>query len=230
MIFKPILTCPEAGDKFFIRVQDGGYNNSIEGKPKHENLTVLANCVGYVRGAFHKRAGDQSFKLLPSMDAERLFDYAVFAGFDTGQTPKLGSVICWRKGSAQSSSDGAGHVACVEEIASDGTITISESGYGSFYFNIRKLKPPYIYGSAYTLQGFIYLPDSIPTKVLRTGMTGSDVSWMQSKLAEKGYLRESEVDGDFGKITLGGLLAFQFEHDLSVDGVCGPATKRKLCE
>lgn len=35
-------------------------------------------------------------------------------------------------------------------------------------------------------------------------------------------------DGDFGTITLGALLAFQFEHDLDVDGLCGPATKAAL--
>lgn len=37
-------------------------------------------------------------------------------------------------------------------------------------------------------------------------------------------LPTSEIDGDFGKITLGALLAFQFEHGLDIDGICGPAT------
>lgn len=38
----------------------------------------------------------------------------------------------------------------------------------------------------------------------------------------------NEIDGAFGKITLGGLLAFQFENGLEVDGLCGPVTKKAL--
>ena len=57
---------------------------------------------------------------------------------------------------------------------------------------------------------------------------GDAVKWLQKALCDKGYLRKSEIDGDFGKITLGGLLAFQFEHGLAVDGFCGPAKKAAL--
>ena len=51
---------------------------------------------------------------------------------------------------------------------------------------------------------------------------------MQEKLCIHGYLRSAEIDGYFGRITLGALLAFQFEHRLAVDGICGPATKAAL--
>lgn len=64
--------------------------------------------------------------------------------------------------------------------------------------------------------------------MIRKGDTGADVELMQARLAAKGYLRNNEVDGDFGKITLGALLAFQFEQGLDVDGICGPATKAAL--
>lgn len=67
-----------------------------------------------------------------------------------------------------------------------------------------------------------------PERVIKKGDKGADVELMQARLAAKGYLRKSEVDGDFGTITLGALLAFQFEHDLDVDGLCGPATKAAL--
>jgi len=59
-------------------------------------------------------------------------------------------------------------------------------------------------------------------------MQGEDVKLMQQKLADNGYLRQNEVDGDFGKITLGGLLAYQFENGLEVDGKCGRMTKNSL--
>jgi N-acetylmuramoyl-L-alanine amidase len=54
------------------------------------------------------------------------------------------------------------------------------------------------------------------------------VKWLQEKLCEKGYLRKAEIDGDFGKITLGALCGFQLENGLKVDGVCGAATKAAL--
>ena len=53
---------------------------------------------------------------------------------------------------------------------------------------------------------------------------------MQARLAARGFMRRSEVDGDFGLITLGALLCFQFKSGLAVDGVCGPKTRAKLTE
>ena len=51
---------------------------------------------------------------------------------------------------------------------------------------------------------------------------------MQQRLANLGYLRTAEIDGDFGKITLGAVLAFQFENGLEVDGSCDTNTRKKL--
>lgn len=67
-----------------------------------------------------------------------------------------------------------------------------------------------------------------PTGTIKKGDKGDSVKWLQTRLAEKGYLRESEIDGSFGRITLGALLAFQMESGLAVDGACGPKTKAKL--
>ena len=47
---------------------------------------------------------------------------------------------------------------------------------------------------------------------------------MQENLYQKGYLRKNEIDGDFGKITLGALLAYQFENGLNVSGICKAET------
>lgn len=83
-------------------------------------------------------------------------------GYARGQAPKLGAVICWRKGKANNANDGAGHVAIVEKINEDGTILCSESNYGGSRFNTRTLKASnsYYLGKNYTFQGFIYLPIS----------------------------------------------------------------------
>ena len=66
--------------------------------------------------------------------------------------------------------------------------------------------------------------------LLRRGDSGEPVKWLQYELIAHGYLRETELDGDFGVITLGAVLAFQLEHGLSVDGICGPETRSALAE
>ena len=86
------------------------------------------------------------------MDAELWYPY-VADGYQRGQTPKLGAVICWH------STRSGGHVAIVEEIYDDGSILTSNSAYSGSYFYMKTLKPPtYYMGSAYTFQGFIYNP------------------------------------------------------------------------
>ena len=65
-------------------------------------------------------------------------------------------------------------------------------------------------------------------QTVRKGDKGAAIKELQTKLAAKGYLRKTEIDGDFGKITLGALLAYQFENSLEVDGVCGPKTWASL--
>ena len=78
-------------------------------------------------------------------------------GFNKGQTPKLGAIICFADGPYS----GLGHVAVVEQIDSDGTVTFSNSAYNGQYFYLRsgKASNNYGYERAYRLQGFIYLPD-----------------------------------------------------------------------
>lgn len=67
----------------------------------------------------------------------------------------------------------------------------------------------------------------VPTRVLKEGTTGDDVKWLQSKLKDRKYY-SGEIDGSFGLITLGAVLAFQMKNGLAVDGVCGPATRAKV--
>lgn len=79
------------------------------------------------------------------------------------------------------------------------------------------------------LNGFAAQPEPTPSyPVLKKGDKGDAVKEMQELLIKKGYLREGENDGSFGKITLGGLLAFQFENSLAVDGICNEDDWKKL--
>jgi GH25 family lysozyme M1 (1,4-beta-N-acetylmuramidase) len=68
----------------------------------------------------------------------------------------------------------------------------------------------------------------VPTRVLKEGLSGDDVKWLQKELSERGYY-SGKIDGSFGILTLGAVLAFQMKNGLAVDGICGPATRGKLC-
>lgn len=171
MAYKPRLTKPEAGNKYYIRKADGGYSKAIAGKPTDKDCNVLANCVGYAYGRFNE-IGDYGYcKYLAPVNAENFIQYK--GSCEVGQTPKLGAVMVWKKGKTLSGSDGAGHVAIVEKILSDTEVVTSESGYNNraFWTQTRKKgsNGRWGCGSAYTFLGFIYnpavpdLPEVTPT-------------------------------------------------------------------
>lgn len=149
--FKARKTAPSTSNKYWQHTSKGGYNKCILISGK----SCLPNCVGYAWGRWYELIGKAP--KLSLANAENWYGYTA-DGYKRGKTPKLGAVICWRKGQVGVGSDGAGHVAVVEKVNDDGSILISESGYNSFRFRTRTLKKPYSIGSAYTFQGFIYCP------------------------------------------------------------------------
>lgn len=127
------------------------------GNPFYNAGYGLPNCTTYAWGRFWEISDladgtkDYSNKpTLPTSDAGSWWGYV--SGYETGQTPKLGAVICWDNG-------GNGHVGIVEEIAENGDITVSQSGWDSSYFwtNTKLASQGYSYNN-YTFQGFIYNP------------------------------------------------------------------------
>ncbi len=44
--FKPRLTRPEAGNKYYITKASGGWSDAIKGKPVDALCNTLSNCVG----------------------------------------------------------------------------------------------------------------------------------------------------------------------------------------
>lgn len=225
MIFEPRLTIPDKTNKFYIAKSAGGLNPCIA-KPTGSPLR-FANCVFYAVGRFAEITGIW----LPSTNAENFVTEAKKLGLQISQTPQLGAIACWSKGEVGDGSDGAGHVAVVEIINGTGSIVTSESGWNAkkeFWTTTRKNDGNWGQSAAYKFIGFILPPASAVT-VIRKGDRGEQVKRMQTALADRGYLRQNEIDGDFGRITLGALLAFQLENGLEVDGVCGPRTAAALC-
>lgn len=235
MAFIPRLSKPTDKNKYYIRKSDGGYSPCIKGNPQDGVLTALANCVGWAVGRFNEIGRYGCCKYLGNTNAENFITLAKSQGLTVQQKPTLGGVMVWAKGKVGNGDDGAGHVAIVEQINADGSIVTSESGYEyRVFYTTKRSGSNWGKSGAYTYLGCIVNPAVkeenivIPVGSIRKGDSGAAVKWMQTKLAANGYLRESEIDGKFGKITLGALLAFQFENGLTVDGVCGSKTKAKL--
>lgn len=232
-MFVPRFEIPKSGNPYYNTIGAGGYSGAIKGNPTVTGLNVLANCVGYAAGRFNEIIGAGKFvyfKYPP--DAENFFDTAVSEGLKVGDVPKLGAILVFAKGKTWNPSDGSGHVAIVEQINADGSIITSESGYGCknpFWTTHReKGGGNWGAGSAYKFLGFVYQPENVPDELIKKGDKGESVKWLQTKLCERGYLPKDQIDGIFGKITLGALCGFQLENGLDVDGICGAKTRAKL--
>ena len=211
----------------------------------NESAYVILGADG-VKKLFRENGGklvnlnsNKNMPLLQPLNAENFYDVAIQQGLEISQTPRVGDIICWQKGPTRKSSDGAGHVAMVIEVLSSDCIITSESGYGcqNPVWTQTRSKGNGNWGqsSAYKFLGFIKNPaisDETdpypkPTRVLKEGMNGEDVKWLQWKLKKLAYLPDN-VDGWFGVHTLGALLVFQLKNGLEVDGICGPATRAAL--
>lgn len=227
MKYSPRLTAPSTSDKNWIKINKGGYNRCLLIKGN----SCLPNCVGYAWGRWRELLGKEPN--LCTGNAENWFNFTR-DGYKRGQTPKLGAVICWRKGEAFNQKDGAGHVAIVEKINSDGSIVTSNSAYGGTRFYTRTLKKPYSLGGTYHFQGFIYIPLTFDnkynlTRLLKKGCRGNDVKELQKALISRGYsCGKWGVDGGFGNDTLAAVKRFQKACKIRVDGVVGKDTSHKL--
>lgn len=229
MEFKPRFQIPEKGNKYYNRKPEG-YGTSIQGYPLQAGLTCLSNCVGYAAARFNEIGNYGLWKYFNyPPNAEEFWKRADSEGLKKGSEPKLGAILVFEGiGSA------AGHVAIVEQVNADRSIITSESGYGAakpFWTQSRFPSNKYGESDKYRFLGFIYQPEEKPTKVervLKEDCQGSDVGILQRRLIELGYLRAGEDDNDFGIITLGAVLAFQFKNELEVDGYVGPATRKEL--
>ena len=238
MEYKERLACPEKTNKYYT---NGKYNPFVY---NYDMFKIGGNCTTYSYGRMAELIDRQPTEL-PTSNAENWYQDTKFK---KGSIPKLGAIICWSKGKIHWGKDGAGHVAVVEKINDDGSITISESGYKSFLFRTRTIKQPYKM-SGYKLEGFIYCPNNyeIPLKGYKgtyptlpsRGYFYYDIK--NKKVVDKGtqvknlqkllnWLINSNliIDGKFGPACRSAVLTFQKKYsDLADDGKFGPACLKK---
>ena len=172
--YTPRLTAPSTTNKNYLHYTRGGYNYCI----RISGDSCLPNCVGYAWGRWREILGKKHN--LSLANAENWWGNTS-DGYKRGQTPKVGAVMCWRKGKAGNAADGAGHVAVVEKVNADGSVTYSNSNYSGTRFYTRTLKAPYKLSSAYTFQGFIYLPTAFNETKKETSTTTTTTT--KSKIA-----------------------------------------------
>ena len=227
MAFSPRVSCPRKGNPYYTAKKEGGLNPAIA-RPDGSKL-IFQNCVFYAIGRFAELWGIW----LRSTNAENFVTVAREMGLTVSQIPQEGAIACW-----EGIGNLAGHVATVE-IKNAHDIVTSESGWSAnkpFWTQTRRNDGNWgADRKKYKFLGFILPPSAKPNPAkeekpmgIRKGDKGDAVKKMQTALANKGYLRKTEIDGDFGRITLGAVLAFQFENGLEVDGICGSKTQAKL--
>jgi surface antigen len=115
--------------------------------------TPMPNCVAYAYGRVYEMNGEA-----PLINHGSAGDWWYInksnGYYGYGQEPKLGAVACW-----------SGHVAVVEKINKDGSVTISESHWGGTYFDVRTYaNMSSHYGQ--TFYGYIYTYNEGLTKSL----------------------------------------------------------------
>jgi surface antigen len=123
--------------------------------------TPMPNCVAYAYGRVYEMNGEA-----PLINHGSAGDWWYInksnGYYDYGQEPKLGAVACWSR-----------HVAVVEAINSDGSVTISESHWGGTYFDVRTYSDMSShYGQ--TFYGYIYTYNNGLTKSLERRLLNAE--------------------------------------------------------
>lgn len=137
--YEPRLTAPN-GEPYYTK-ELNAYSKTGYGMP---------NCVAYAYGRVYEM-NDEAPKISRGNAGEWWFINKANDYYEYGDEPKLGAVACWSR-----------HVAVVEDISEDGTITVSESHWGGTYFDTMEFENMYShYGQ--TFYGYIYTyDDTIP--------------------------------------------------------------------
>lgn len=163
-IFRKRLSAPEKVNGYY-------YNQNVF----YQCGYGMPNCTCYAWGRWYELLGIKP--KLYTGNAETWFPKGkAYDGYERGPTPKLGAIACWSKGVAGKSSDGAGHVAVVEEIYPDGSILTSNSAWKGTNFYTKKLAKGYKV-SGYTFQGFIYPPIDFVAETVDNPMQSSENSY-----------------------------------------------------
>ena len=132
-IYEPRLTAPNSSIPYY----------SSELNRYFQTGTPMPNCVAYAYGRIYEMNGEAPL-ITHGSAGDWYFINKSNGYYDYGREPKLGAIACW-----------SGHVAVVEKIHKDGSVTISESHWGGTYFDTKTFSDiTSHYGQ--TFYGYIY--------------------------------------------------------------------------
>lgn len=156
--FSPRLTAPDTTNAYYYSSKNIFYASGY-GMP---------NCTAYAYGRAYEILGKAP--ALCTGNAGKWYDYNINnRNYPYGQSPKLGAIAVW----ANDSSHNRGHVAVVEKINANGTVTISESHYGGANFLTKTGNPASLYSNKHFL-GYIYiLADGVTSETVATPVISS---------------------------------------------------------
>ena len=113
--YQPRLTAPNSSISYYSSKKNVYFQTG----------TPMPNCVAYAYGRVYEMNGEA-----PLINHGSAGDWWYInksnGYYDYGKTPKVGAVACWSR-----------HVAVVEKVNKDGSVTISESHWGGTYFDVR---------------------------------------------------------------------------------------------
>lgn len=166
--FTPRLTAPSRSSSYY-------YSDN----PFYQSGYGIPNCTCYAFGRVYEING--TYPKLSRSDATDWYGHTS-DGYQRGQTPKLGAVLCWSGGS-----EGAGHVAVVEQIKDNGDVVYSESWWRKLEFGtgVATKSSGYYFQSGYRFQGFIYACPNITTTTTSTstGLTANQILYPTNRSA-----------------------------------------------
>ena len=143
--YTPRLTAPDSSIPY--------YSTALN--VYHQTGTPMPNCVAYAYGRIYEMNGEAP--LLTHGSAGDWYGMNKRAGYyPYGQEPQVGAVACW-----------SGHVAIVEKVNSDGSVTVSESHWGGTYFDVKTFDNMHShYGQSF--YGYIYTYNHGISKALKS--------------------------------------------------------------
>lgn len=171
--FEPRYEIPEKDNKYYIKTTYGGYSPCCLGNIKNRYFegSVLANCVGMEAGRFNEESCEGGVRWLGDTNAESYINLAKRQGLKTGTKPVPGAAMVWACGVIGKGSDGAGHVANVEDTvisrSAVAKVICAESGWhypkGEYFAVVTRTNSNGRWGqsSAYYFMGCIYNPNLI---------------------------------------------------------------------
>ena len=192
---------------WYDKAWNAGFNDGASGD------SALPNCVTYASGRFSEENGENLRNIMK--------DYTGFSNankwysdtrMDKGSTPKLGAIACF--------GGTLGHVAIVEAINDDRTITVSQSNYqtkkdynSSNYFQVKTYEKFEVgkvaSGVGLVFQGYIY-PPNVKYSVARD-KTKDQVEVLAERLKVRKAANGDWVEGIFAPLGIFDILEAKTE-------------------